>query len=43
MNLSHHSRQDLDAIALKLNTRPRKVLEFMTPVAKLAESVATTG
>src|SRR6478752_3322722 len=43
MNLSYYSQQDLDAIALKLNTRPRKILGFMTPGAKLAESVATTG
>ena len=43
MNLSYYSQQDLDLIALKLNTRPRKILGFMTPGAKLAESVATTG
>ena len=43
MNLSHYSQKDLDAIALKLNTRPRKILGFMTPGAKLAKSVATIG
>lgn len=28
MNLSYYSQQDLDAIALKLNTRPRKVSDL---------------
>lgn len=37
------STQDLDAIALKLNTRPRKILGFMTPKVKLAKSVARIG
>ncbi|MCX7195651.1 MAG: IS30 family transposase [Proteobacteria bacterium] len=40
-NLCGYSQQDLDAIALKLTTRPRKILGFMTPGAKLAKSVAT--
>jgi IS30 family transposase len=38
-NLSTFSQADLDAIATKLNTRPRKCLGFRTP----AESVALTG
>jgi transposase, IS30 family len=38
-NLSTFSQDDLDAIAMKLNTRPRKCLGFRTP----AESVALTG
>ena len=42
-NLCGYSQQDLDAIALKLNTRPRKILGFMTPDAKLAKSVAMIG
>ena len=33
----------LDAIALKLNTRPRKTLNFETPSARLAASAASTG
>ncbi len=33
----------LDAVALKLNTRPRQTLGFSTPGAKLAERVALTG
>lgn len=40
-NLCGYSQQNLDAIALKLNSRPRKILGFMTPGAKLAKSVAT--
>jgi IS30 family transposase len=39
MNLSTLSQDDLDAIATKLNNRPRKCLGFRTP----AESVALTG
>lgn len=38
-NPSTFSQGDLDAIAAKLNNRPRKCLEFRTP----AESVALTG
>jgi IS30 family transposase len=38
-NLSTYSQADLDAIATKLNTRPRKCLGFHTP----AETVALTG
>lgn len=38
-NLSTFSQDDLDAIAAKLNNRPRKCLGFRTP----AESVALTG
>ncbi|MFE4054550.1 IS30 family transposase [Streptomyces sp. YIM B13518] len=38
-NLSTFSQDDLDAIATKLNNRPRKCLGFRIP----AESVALTG
>jgi IS30 family transposase len=41
-DLSVSSQDDLDAVALQLNTRPRKTLGFMTPGANLAESVALT-
>ena len=41
-DLSVYSQDDLDAVALQLNTRPRKTLGFMTPGAKLAQSVALT-
>lgn len=42
-DLSRHSQRDLDAIARKLNTRPRKTLGFVTPAAKLATSIAPKG
>ena len=42
-DLSAHSQEHLDSIALKLNTRPRKTLGFMTPAAKLDHAVAATG
>jgi len=49
-NLARHSRDDLDAVALALNTRPRKTLGWRTPAEALEElldssqrgSVATT-
>jgi IS30 family transposase len=41
-DLTGYSQQALDAVALQLNTRPRKTLGFMTPAAKLAETVAST-
>ena len=49
-DLSRHSRGDLDAVALALNTRPRKTLGWSTPAEALAKllrspqqgSVATT-
>jgi len=42
-NLSVYDQADLDLIALKLNTRPRKTLSYSTPAATLAEAVALTG
>jgi IS30 family transposase len=39
-DLSTYSQSDLDAIALRLNTRPRKTLGFRTPGATLAKAVA---
>ncbi len=42
-DLSGYSQEDLDAVALQLNTRPRKTLGFLTPAAKLAQTVALTG
>jgi IS30 family transposase len=37
------SQDDLDAIALRLNTRPRKTLGYTTPAATFAQAVALTG
>jgi IS30 family transposase len=42
-DLSAVTQAQLNAIALRLNTRPRKTLGFMTPAEKLAETVATIG
>jgi len=47
MDLSKITQEKLDAVALQLNTRPRKTLGFITPAEKLnmtlGQSVATTG
>jgi len=42
-DLSVHSQGDLDAIAHRLNTRPRKTLGYRTPADTLADTVALTG
>jgi IS30 family transposase len=42
-NLTNYRQAQLDAIALRLNTRPRMTLGFRTPANKLAEIVAATG
>ena len=42
-DLSVYDQADLDLIALKLNTRPRKTLGYDTPAATLARTVALTG
>lgn len=42
-DLSTFTQAKLNAIALRMNTRPRKTLGFMTPAEKLASSVAITG
>ena len=45
-DLSKHSREDLDAVAAALNTRPRKTLRFRTPGEALNEvlqSSVSTG
>jgi len=36
-NLSGYTQEELDEIALRLNTRPMKTLGFMTPAARLEE------
>jgi IS30 family transposase len=42
-DLSGYSQPQLDAIALRLNTRPRLTLGYKTPADKLAEIVASIG
>ncbi|MER6100699.1 IS30 family transposase [Streptomyces sp. NPDC001728] len=42
-DLSGYTQADLDAVALKLNTRPRQTLGFETPADTLAAAVASTG
>jgi IS30 family transposase len=43
MDLSNITQQQLDRVALKLNTRPRETLNWKTPAEILAASVAMTG
>ena len=42
-DLSGYTQAQLDAIALRLNTRPRKTLGYRTPAVTLSETVASTG
>lgn len=42
-DLSVYDQGDLDLIALKLNTRPRKTLGYSTPAATLVRTVALTS
>ena len=42
-DLSVHSQAHLNAIAKRLNQRPRETLNFRTPAEKLSETVALTG
>lgn len=42
-DLTAFSQDDLDAVALQLNTRPRKTLDYKTPADIFSQGVAMTG
>ena len=42
-DLSPYSQAELNRVAVQLNQRPRKTLDFRTPAEVLNESVALTG
>lgn len=42
-DLSAYSQADLDEISMRLNTRPRKTLDYETPASRLQRAVAATG
>jgi len=42
-DLSRHSQAELNAIARRLNSRPRKILGYRTPAAILERDLAPTG
>jgi len=43
IDLSTYSQSKLNAIARRLNERPRKTLNFETPAQRFHESVASVG
>lgn len=43
INLSGYSQAQLNAVARKLNGRPRKTLNYETPAERFSQSVASTG
>ncbi|MDQ7970553.1 MAG: IS30 family transposase, partial [Oxalicibacterium faecigallinarum] len=43
LDISGYSQAQLNAIARRLNERPRKTLDYETPAQRLYQSVAATG
>ncbi|MFJ5383612.1 transposase, partial [Cupriavidus sp. CER94] len=43
IDLSTYSQAKLNAVARRLNERPRKTLNFDTPAERLHQAVALTG
>ena len=43
IDISNYSQAKLNAVARKLNERPRKTLGFQTPAEVFSQSVASTG
>ena len=43
LDLSNYSQGQLDAVANRLNERPRKTLDFETPAQRFHQCVASTG
>ncbi|MES2180656.1 MAG: IS30 family transposase [Pseudomonadota bacterium] len=43
MSLANYSQAKLNAVARKLNERPRKTLNYQTPAERFVQSVASTG
>ncbi|HLD09668.1 MAG TPA: IS30 family transposase, partial [Methylophilaceae bacterium] len=42
-SLANYSQAKLNAVARKLNERPRKTLNYQTPAERFAQCVASTG
>jgi IS30 family transposase len=42
-DISNYSQAQLNAVARKLNARPRKTLNYETPAERFSQSVASTG
>jgi IS30 family transposase len=43
INISDYSQAQLNAVATKLNERPRKTLNYQTPAERFSQLVALTG